>query len=166
MYLVYTKLQSKHKFDICMTYDICRYLGLHHIVLSSTDTHRFCDDLIFCEVLSSKGKPLITKARLETVWTRLADRFSTEVADTSMIIISPEYAGYFYEAPAYRTLQCLPVPRTRDSDSQSTNSCRRGRHIHVPCCAGGVVRPGPYRSSTPARACYAIQVESKSHFNP
>ena len=99
--------------------------------------------------MSSKGKPLITKARLETVWTRLADRFSTEVADTSMIIISPEYAGYFYEAPAYRTLQCLPVPRTRDSDSQSTNSCRRGRHIHVPCGAGGVVRPGP--SSTDHR---------------
>ena len=48
---------------------------------------------------SSTGKPLITKARLETVWTpgRLADRLSTVVADTSMITISPEYAGHFYD---------------------------------------------------------------------
>ena len=49
------------------------------------------------DLLSSKGKPLITKARLETVWTRLADRLSTVVADTSMITISPEYAGHFYD---------------------------------------------------------------------
>ena len=47
--------------------------------------------------LSSKGKPLITKARLKTVRTSLADRLSTVVADTSMITISPEYAGHFYD---------------------------------------------------------------------
>ena len=41
--------------------------------------------------------PLVTKARLETVWTRLANRLSTVVADTSMITISPEYAGHFYD---------------------------------------------------------------------
>ena len=44
-----------------------------------------------------QGKPLITKARLETVWTRLADRLATVVADTSMVTITPEYAGHFYD---------------------------------------------------------------------
>ena len=46
------------------------------------------------EQLGDEGKPLITKARLETVWTRLADRLATVVADTSMITISPEYDLY------------------------------------------------------------------------
>ena len=49
------------------------------------------------DLLNSKGKLLITKARLETVWTRLADCLSTVVADNSMITISPEYAGHFYD---------------------------------------------------------------------
>ena len=51
------------------------------------------------DLLSSKGKPLITKAGLKTVWTRLADRLSTVVADTLMITISPawEYTGHFYD---------------------------------------------------------------------
>ena len=40
---------------------------------------------------------LITKTCLETVWTRLADRLSTAVADTLMITISPDYAGHFYD---------------------------------------------------------------------
>jgi hypothetical protein len=53
-------------------------------------------------LLSSKGKPLITnfgKARLATVWTRLADSLATvrTVADTSMVTIMPEYAGHFYD---------------------------------------------------------------------
>lgn len=46
-------------------------------------------------LLSSNGKLLVTKARLERVWTRLADRLAIVVADTSMITILPEYAGHF-----------------------------------------------------------------------
>ena len=46
-------------------------------------------------------KPLITKASLKTVWTRLVDRLSTVVADTQMITILPEYAGHFYDLYIY-----------------------------------------------------------------
>ena len=83
-----------------MTYDISRYLGLFgdHIVQAVLYTQ-----ILPHPDLSSKGKPLFTKARLETVWTSLADRLSTAMADTSitmiraLITISPEYAGHIYE---------------------------------------------------------------------
>ena len=31
------------------------------------------------------------------MWKRLADRFATVVADTSMITLSPEYAAHFHD---------------------------------------------------------------------
>ncbi len=37
------------------------------------------------------------KARLEAVWKRLSDRFTTVVADTSMITLSPAYATHFHD---------------------------------------------------------------------
>ena len=48
-------------------------------------------------MVTSKGKPLLTKARLEAVWTRLANRLATVVADTSMMTISPQYATHFHD---------------------------------------------------------------------
>jgi hypothetical protein len=80
-----------------VAYDIPRYLGLFgdHIVLAIL--YRYTQVLRRPDLLSSKGKPLVTKARLEIVWTGLADRLSTVVADTSMITLSPEYAGHFYD---------------------------------------------------------------------
>jgi hypothetical protein len=47
----------------------------------------------------TSGKPLrvVTVARLEAVWKRLADRFATVVSDTSMITLSPEYAAHFHD---------------------------------------------------------------------
>ena len=97
MYLVYPKYNFVYPMynpDSYMTYDIPRYLGLFgdHIVQAVLYTQ-----ILPHPDLSSKGKPLITKARLETVWTRLADRLSTVVSDMSMITISPEYAGHFYD---------------------------------------------------------------------
>lgn len=80
-----------------MTYDICRYLGLFGDHIVPAILYRYTQILRRPDLLSSKGKPLVTKARLEIVWTRLADRLSTVVADTSMITISPEYAGHFYD---------------------------------------------------------------------
>ena len=59
--------------------------------------YRYTQVLRRPDLLNSIGKPLISKARLESVWTRLADRLSTVVADTSMITISHEYAGHFYD---------------------------------------------------------------------
>ena len=49
------------------------------------------------DLINSKGKPLVTAARLEAVWKRLSDRFTTVVADTSMITMSTEYAAHFHD---------------------------------------------------------------------
>jgi hypothetical protein len=81
--------------NLCIT--LYRYLGLFGDHIVPAILYRYTQVLRRPDLLSSKGKPLITKARLETVWTRLADRLATVVADTSMITISPEYAGHFYD---------------------------------------------------------------------
>ena len=98
-----TLVYPKYNPDLYMTYesDDMTYLGTWAFLvltlcwLSSTNTQV----LRRPDLLSSKGKPLITKAGLKTVWTRLADRLSTVVADTLMITISPawEYTGHFYD---------------------------------------------------------------------
>ena len=79
--------------NLCIT--LYRYLGLFGDHIVPAILYRYTQVLRRPDLLSSKGKPLITKARLETVWTRLADRLATVVADTSMITISPEYAGHY-----------------------------------------------------------------------
>ncbi len=48
-------------------------------------------------LINSEEKQLLTTARLEAVWKRLADFFATVVADTSMITLSPEYAAHFHD---------------------------------------------------------------------
>ena len=82
-------------YNLCIT--LYRYLGLFGDHIVPAILYRYTQVLRRPDLLSSEGKPLITKARLETVWTRLADRLATVVADTSMITISPEYAGHFYD---------------------------------------------------------------------
>jgi hypothetical protein len=49
------------------------------------------------DLVNNKGKSQVTVARLEEVWKRLADRFATVVADTSMITLSLEYAAHFHD---------------------------------------------------------------------
>ena len=49
------------------------------------------------DLLNSKGKPLVSTARLEAVWKRLSDRFASVVADTSMITLSTAYATHFHD---------------------------------------------------------------------
>ncbi len=73
-----------------------RYLGLFsdHIVL-----HRYTWVLWRADLVNIKGKPLVTNARLEAVWKRLADRLSTVVAYTSMITKSIAYASQYI--PSY-----------------------------------------------------------------
>ena len=80
-------------------YVVTRYLCLFGDHIVPAIPYRYTQELRRPDLLNTKGKPLITKARLETVWTRLADRLATVVADTSMITITPEYAGHssFYD---------------------------------------------------------------------
>ena len=61
------------------TNDACRYLGLFgdHIVPSVL--YRYTQVLRRADLVNSKGKPLVTNARLEAVWKRLADRLSTKL---------------------------------------------------------------------------------------
>ena len=80
-----------------MAYTLTRYLGLFGDSIVPNILYRYTQVLRRLDLLSSKGKPLITKARLETVCTLLADRLSPVVTNTSMITITPEYAGHFYD---------------------------------------------------------------------
>ena len=59
--------------------------------------YRYTQELRRPDLVNSKGKPLINNGRLKTVWTRLADRLSTDVADTSMFTISSAYTTHFLD---------------------------------------------------------------------
>ena len=59
--------------------------------------YRYTQVLWRPDLVNSKGKPLVTNARLEAVWKRLSERFATVVADTSMITLSTAYASHFHD---------------------------------------------------------------------
>jgi hypothetical protein len=59
--------------------------------------YRYTQVLRRPDLVNSKGKPLLSEARLEAVWKRLSDRFTTVVADTSMITLFPAYAAHFHD---------------------------------------------------------------------
>ena len=59
--------------------------------------YRYTQELRRPDLLDAKGKPLIQNTRLKAVWSRLANRMATVVADTSMVTISPQYATHFYD---------------------------------------------------------------------
>ncbi len=59
--------------------------------------YRYTQVLRRPDLVNSKGKPLVSEARLEAVWKRLLDHFSSVVADTSMFTLSPAYAAHFHD---------------------------------------------------------------------
>ena len=59
--------------------------------------YRYTQVLLRPDLVTRKGKPLVSEGRLETVWKRLSDRFSSVVADTSMITLSTVYAAHFHD---------------------------------------------------------------------
>ena len=59
--------------------------------------YRYTQVLRRPDLVTRKGKPLVSEGRLETVWKRLSDRFSSVVADTSMITLSTAYAAHFHD---------------------------------------------------------------------
>ena len=93
---IYCDIQVYGGIYVCIL-DACRYLGLFgdHVVPSVL--YRYTQVLRRADLVNSKGKPLVTNARLEAVWKRLADRLSTVVADTSMITMSTAYASHFHD---------------------------------------------------------------------
>ena len=57
----------------------------------------YTSELTRPDLINAKSKPLIAKACLKAVWTRLANRLATVVANTSIVTITPQYATHFYD---------------------------------------------------------------------
>ena len=74
-----------------------RFLGLFGDHIVPAVLYHYTQVLRRPDLLNSKGKPLVTTARLEAVWKRLSDRLATVVADTSMITMSTAYATHFHD---------------------------------------------------------------------
>ena len=80
-----------------LDYSIGRYLGLFGDHIVPAVLHRYTQVLRRPDLINSKGEPLVTTARIEAVWKRLAGLLETVVADTSMITLSTEYAAHFHD---------------------------------------------------------------------
>ena len=74
-----------------------RYLGLFGDHIVPAVLYRYTQVLRRSDLVNSKGKPLVSTERIKNVWKRLADRFSTVVADTSMITLSTAYSAHFHD---------------------------------------------------------------------
>ena len=74
----------------------CRYPDLFDDHIVPAVMYRYTQVLRRADRVKSKGKPLVTTARLEAVWKSLADRLATVVADTSMITLSTAYTAHFH----------------------------------------------------------------------
>jgi hypothetical protein len=74
-----------------------RYLGLFGDHIVPAVLYRYTQVLRRPDLINSKGKPLVTTARIEAVWKRLADRLATVVVDTSMITMPTAYASHFHD---------------------------------------------------------------------
>ena len=73
-----------------------RYLGLFGDHIVPAGLYCYTQVLLRPDLINSKGKALITSARLGAVWKRLSQRFKTVVADTSMITLSTDYSIHFH----------------------------------------------------------------------
>ena len=74
-----------------------RYLGLFGDHIVPAVLYRYTQVMRRPDLINSKGKPLVTAARLGAVWKRLSERFKTVVADTSMITLSTDYSIHFHD---------------------------------------------------------------------
>ena len=81
----------------CTLTHFTRYLGLFGDHIVPAVLYRYTQELRRPDLINSKGKPLLTTARLGAVWKRLSGRFKTVVADTSMITLSTEYSVHFHD---------------------------------------------------------------------
>jgi hypothetical protein len=73
------------------------YLGLFGDHIVPAVLYRYTQILRRPDLVNSRGKPLVTTARLEAVWKRLSDRFASVVADTSMITLTTAYAAHYHD---------------------------------------------------------------------
>jgi hypothetical protein len=74
-----------------------RYLGLFGDHKVPAVLFRYTQVPLQPDLINSKGKPLVTTARLNAVWKRLSDWFAMVVADTYMLTMSTEYAAHFHD---------------------------------------------------------------------
>jgi hypothetical protein len=59
--------------------------------------YRYTQVLRRPDLVNSKGKQLVTNARLEAVWKRLSDRFANVVADPSMISLCTAFSAHCHD---------------------------------------------------------------------
>ena len=74
-----------------------RYLGLFGDHIVQAILYCYTQELRRPDLVDAKGKPLIKNACLKAVWSRLANRMATVMADTSMVTISPQYATHLFD---------------------------------------------------------------------
>ncbi len=74
-----------------------RYLGLFGDHIVPAVLYRYTQILQRPDLINSKGKALVTAARLGAVWKRLSKHFKPVVADTSMITLSTDYSIHFHD---------------------------------------------------------------------
>ena len=97
VHVIYVFTHCMHVVYTCISMPFARYLGLFGDHVVPAVLYRYTQVLRREDLVNSKGKPLLTNARLQAVWKRLSDRFATVVADTSLITMTPEYAAHFHD---------------------------------------------------------------------
>ena len=84
--------------------------------------YRYTQVLRRADLVNSKGKPLVTNARLQAVWKRLADCLSTVVADTSMITLSTAYTSHFQYKYVYTYIYLYITLYSYDNNVHTTDA--------------------------------------------
>ena len=74
-----------------------RYLGLFGDHIVPAILYHYTQELRRPDLVDAKGIPQLKNACLKAVWSRLANRMATVVANTSMVTIRPQYETHFYE---------------------------------------------------------------------
>ncbi len=72
------------------------YLGLFCDHTIPAVLYQYTQVLLHLDLVNSKGKPLVTTARIEAVWKLLSARFTTVMADTYMITMPTAYTAHFH----------------------------------------------------------------------
>ena len=72
-------------------------VGLYGDYIIPSSVYRYTQVLRAPELYLAPNRPLITNDMLRGVWARLRDRLKAMDAPTSMIEVTNEYAGHFYD---------------------------------------------------------------------
>ena len=72
-------------------------IGVYGEYILPASFYRFTQVLRAPELYLAQGRPLVTDAMLRGVWARLRDRLKEVQSSTSMVSVTNDYAGHFYD---------------------------------------------------------------------